>query len=338
MFIPYGTDAPIYHRPWGTVVLVAINVLVTVFAARDAVLASDLVLLVGGGLSPLQWITSNFVHEDVFHLVGNMVFLWVFGQIVEGKVGWKRYVPIYLLLGAAQCAIEQLLGLVAGLEYSSYGASAIIFGLIAITLVWAPMNDIHIFYWISIRAGTVSLSARLVACIYLALEILGAVRGASADQPVTSAALHLLGAALGFPLGVLFVKRKWVDCEGWDLFSIKDGRPRPGAIPEDRAMTTSELKSLERARRESDQADAAALIESYLAEGDVPAALETLRASGSEEWPLELEEPLHRKLLLAARDAKLVSEARELAREYQRRFPEQVAELRRILAARGPKG
>ena len=60
-------------------------------------------LVWGDGIHPVQWVTSMFLHGGVLHLAGNMVFLWVFGLVVEGKLGTAKFVPLYLGIGVAQC-------------------------------------------------------------------------------------------------------------------------------------------------------------------------------------------------------------------------------------------
>lgn len=91
MLIPWNTDAPIYHAPWATGGLILVNVAVfgAMLASGDADQTfGPWLLSYGDGLHPLQWITSNFLHAGALHLLGNMIFLWAFGLVVEGKLGW----------------------------------------------------------------------------------------------------------------------------------------------------------------------------------------------------------------------------------------------------------
>ena len=90
-----------------------------------------------GTFKPWQWITSNFMHAGIMHLLGNMFCLWGFGLVVEGKIGWWRFLLVYLGIGITQCGLEQTLMLFAD-EGGSLGASAIIYGLMAMCMVWAP--------------------------------------------------------------------------------------------------------------------------------------------------------------------------------------------------------
>ena len=59
------------------------------------------------GMHPEQWLLSIFMHAGWMHLIGNMIFLWVFGLVVEGKLGWWRFIPCYLAIGMGQMGIEQ---------------------------------------------------------------------------------------------------------------------------------------------------------------------------------------------------------------------------------------
>ena len=141
MILPYTTDAPLYHPPITTGTLIGLNVATFVMVMTSSVSASDLALSHGDGLHPIQWITSNFIHGDVMHLLGNMMSLWVFGLVVEGKIGWWRMLLLYLGIGVGQCALEQTitLGMSSG---ESFGASSIIYGLMAIAIIWAPSNEV----------------------------------------------------------------------------------------------------------------------------------------------------------------------------------------------------
>lgn len=53
--------------------------------------SEELLLQYGKGLRPWQWITSMFMHADLGHLLGNMIFLWAFGLLLEGKMGWFSF-------------------------------------------------------------------------------------------------------------------------------------------------------------------------------------------------------------------------------------------------------
>ena len=106
MIIPWGTDAPIYHRPIATIGIIVVNVLAfLLFPYQDH---EEWTLVLGDGLHPLQWVTNIFMHAGFFQLAGNMLFLWTFGLVVEGKLGWWAFLLVYLGLGVSESAGMQL--------------------------------------------------------------------------------------------------------------------------------------------------------------------------------------------------------------------------------------
>lgn len=231
MFLPYNTDAPVYHWPLGTVGLIAINVLVMLVIDAGAwPTANDYVLWYGYGLHPVQWVTSIFLHAGFGHLLGNMFFLWCFGLVVEGKLGWQRFVPLYLGLGALQSALEQTALLhiptIEGVVTGSLGASAALFALMAVAVVWAPRNDIQCFgpclgLFGQGVIGTLDVPIYLFAAIYVGWNAFLVYYDGFL---VNAELLHLSGAIIGFAIGTLFVRLRWVECEDWDLYSLLAGR------------------------------------------------------------------------------------------------------------------
>lgn len=221
MLIPYRTDAPVYHRPWATMGLIALNLVIQIWATASDDASTEQLVMVYGEFAPWQWLTSVFAHAGWLHLIGNMVFLWVFGLVVEGKVGWWRFLAMYGVIAVASCAIEQTLML--GAEGYSLGASGVIFGLMMIALVWAPENEVDcLLLLLPLGARHLEMSMKLMAGIFLALQVLDA-----ALNGWSSGALHLLGAACGLPVGLVMLKRRWVDCEGWDWFSRRNRHLAP---------------------------------------------------------------------------------------------------------------
>jgi membrane associated rhomboid family serine protease len=237
MIIPWSTDAPIYHRPWATIGLMVATVAVFFLTAGlEEETIEPYLLSHGEGLHPVQWVTSNFLHDGIMHLVGNLIFLWAFALIVEGKIGFFPFLAVFLGLGIVQSGLEQLF-LLGMPEGNSLGNSAIIYGLMAMALVWAPRNEVGCVWWFGFRAGLIDISVLWFAILYIALEVVRVVfwHGVvGLPEAAASAVLHLSGAALGFGLGVLMLKRGWVDCENWDLFAVvghREGRPEGRRVP-----------------------------------------------------------------------------------------------------------
>lgn len=173
-----------------------------------------------GSFLPWQWLTCNFMHEDIVHLIGNMVFLWSFGLVVEGKLGWRSFTAIYIGIGTIYGFILQMLSLSFGWTGIALGASAVIFGLLALCVAWVPANEFTVL-WLTGWASTFDISISVFAGLYVLKEMF--LWWASGFE-TGSAFLHLLGFFVAFPIGLWLVKSGYVDCEGWDLFSYLSGR------------------------------------------------------------------------------------------------------------------
>lgn len=222
IFIPISTDAPIYHFPFGTIALIVANIVIFFVTGVDLSEAIDTYgLHHGAGFTPIQWVTSNFIHDGFFHLVGNMIFLWGFGIIVEGKIGWMQFIPLYLGIGILECLLEQtIFGYSGGV---SFGASAIIFGLMVISLIWAPKNEFTVFFWLFFRFWIFDISVVAFAILNLLISFVRMTVFHLLGSPMNSELLHLLGAGIGGALGFAYLKFKFVDCEGWDIISVMTG-------------------------------------------------------------------------------------------------------------------
>jgi len=279
MLIPYSTDAPIYHWPLATVGTIVVNALVFFLVSGMPEEQQEWVFehfaLVYGSWNPLQWLTSNYLHANFMHVLGNMIVLWGIGVIVEGKVGWWRFLAMYNGIGLFQCGVEQTLMVLAE-EGGSLGASAIIYGLIAVAMVWAPKNELSCVLLWGLRPMTFELPIATYAGISLGIELLlGVLTVATMSAmgtflAMTSQVLHLMGAATGFAVGAAMVKWKWVDCENWDLFSVYQGRHT--MTREDLAV--EELNSAEsKAKRASLQEQIQGKLLEYLAAGEGKASL-----------------------------------------------------------------
>ena len=169
-------------------------------------------LYYGRGFDPLEWISYLFVPFGPVHLLDNMLFLWGFRLVVEGKVGWWRYLLVYLGIGIVHGFLEQfiMLGYCRPVPRPT-GASGVIYGLLAISLVWAPRNEVTCVTIIFFRMVYIfEFSIVDFAGFYIGSQMLMA---SLVDFAMSSAVIHLLGAPTGFGVGALTLKINWVDCE-----------------------------------------------------------------------------------------------------------------------------
>lgn len=341
MFFPYSTDAPVYYWPVGTVGLIVANL--AVFVGVNLGLATGVpglddpwLLVYGDGLDPAQWFCSIFAHASFEHLLGNMLFLWVFGLVVEGKVGALRFLTIYLLIGGVESAVEQTLMLSAS-GGVSLGASAAIFGVMAVAAVWAPDNGISFAYlWILVYrhgSGSIDFPVLAVASFYIGWDLFWVMVLSGMGGNVGGGLLHLLGAAIGLPIGVFAVKAKLVDCEGWDFFT-RYGWNQKQLEQEAKAEAAAKERRAEKAnRRESDTLAAAfEQIDVYLAADNVNAAAKLQQKMAKVGDGLRLEAPTLRKLIAGLQAQQRWAELAPLMVELIDRSPE-TADVMRVQLA-----
>lgn len=326
MLILYNTDAPLYHRPLATVGLIAVNtmVLLALVVADDVAAFEPYALSWGDGLHPVQWVTGSFLHCGLVHLFGNMMILWGFGLIIEGKLGWWRFLLVYLGIGVVESMIEQalMLGAAGG---SSIGASSILFGLIAIALVWAPENEVSAILLVFIRPFHFDMTVYAYAVVSIGIEVLILV---SDGFCMASAALHLLGAIVGLTVGIVMLRRGMVDCENWDLFSIWRGRNRMS--PEQSAL--ADAKKITPADREERLASATDQIRWFLTQGNPLQAFATYQLASSTFNGWRLAEADFFALLAGLDKQTLSGEAVPAMVEYLKHYSERADLVRLKLA------
>ncbi|MEL7496582.1 MAG: rhomboid family intramembrane serine protease [Planctomycetota bacterium] len=270
--IPTGTDAPCYHWPFATFGMIWLNVVVLVLQFMFPEVA-EYFILDFGSWNPIQWLTSSIMHAGIGHLVSNMIILAIVGYVIEGKVGWWRFIAIYFLIAAiAGCLVQTTMLFIGG--SGALGASGVIFGMIAIVMIWAPENEVSFLFFALIflypMTTTFSASILIVSFLLLALEFLSI---AFSGFGMSSAMLHLTGAMPGALIGYLMVQWRWVDCEGFDLMSIGFGRRG------ERVLTVQQEQTLIREKKEAaaqaleDLHKSGEMVEMYLAKGHFEMAL-----------------------------------------------------------------
>lgn len=275
MFLfPYSTDAPIYHWPIVTVLLIAVNLGAFLYGqtiSPDAIEQTGWMLTYGDGLHPEQWVLSPFMHLNPEHLFGNMVYLWVFGIIVEGKIGWWRHFLFYMLIAVGESAVEQAAMLAVEPGGGSIGASAAVYGLMAIAAVWAPRNTVEFYYWFVFYFGSFEVPVAYVCATFVGFDLL--VVALWRGQALMSL-VHMLGALFGLGVGVTLLKAGAVDCEGWDLFTLMGGGSRAQKRAEQKAQREREEdEARQRALGHKIASQGHSQLEAYLKAGNARAAL-----------------------------------------------------------------
>ncbi len=95
--------------------------------------------------SVLDMFTAMFLHGSWLHLAGNMLFLWIFGDNVEARLGHFRYLLVYLGTGIAATLFFAVF--VAGASVPMIGASGAISGVLGCYFLWFPRNQVKIIFF-----------------------------------------------------------------------------------------------------------------------------------------------------------------------------------------------
>ncbi|MFT3831356.1 MAG: rhomboid family intramembrane serine protease [Opitutaceae bacterium] len=237
--IPYRIETLFQHEPWANKVLFGATI-ATSLAIQCNVFSAETVrqYFIWGEGGPLALFGYLFAHAGVAHLVGNMIFLWVFGNAVCATVGNWTYFALYLGLGAVAGLVHQLVG-----GEPVVGASGAITGVVGVAVAFYPTNRVNLFYWLGLvpRTGRVWLWA--IALYWTAWDVFGAVFGLG--QVAYWA--HLGGTAAGLATGLLLLATTRVQLTEFDDASLLDFFLRRPPLHRQRAAAADVLAELRRA-------------------------------------------------------------------------------------------
>src|SRR6266545_1060219 len=102
--IPLRDVIPSRTTPYTTITLIVLNAVVFVYQLTLGGQVNDFILYFGLIPAAFSWVavfTSMFVHGGFLHVGGNMLYLWIFGDNVEDRMGHGRFLVFYLLCGIA---------------------------------------------------------------------------------------------------------------------------------------------------------------------------------------------------------------------------------------------
>jgi membrane associated rhomboid family serine protease len=139
--------------------------------------------------------TSMFLHGGWMHLLGNALFLWVFGNNVEDSMGRFRFIIFYLLCGLAAAAAQVFQSPASPVPM--IGASGAISGVLGGYLVLYPRVPVNVLIPIFIFIQIVKLPAYLVLLIWIGMQLLNASTGLETGVAVWA---HIGGFVAGLVL------------------------------------------------------------------------------------------------------------------------------------------
>ena len=221
MFIPLHDANSLKHikMQYVTIGLIAVNVIVwlmTTFSPEEVAQATA----IGLGYIPstiydvaergegqifvpdyMTYVTYAFLHGDIFHLGGNMLFLWVFGDNVEDALGHVKYLIFYLACAAAGAWLHGIVDV--NSQVPLIGASGAIAGVVAAYLLLHPRVKVWVLVLMRLP---LRIPAWIPIVLWIAFQFL---MFAAAGEDQVSWAAHVGGIVAGAIL-VLFMRRRGV--------------------------------------------------------------------------------------------------------------------------------
>jgi len=152
--------------------------------------------------------TSLFIHGGVLHLLGNMLFLYIFGDNVEGRMGHFKYLVFYIICGFSAAAFQTMINIHSTIPM--IGASGAISGVLGAYLIFFPRSRIltllPIFFFIQL----IHIPAAVFILIWFIIQFLSGVSTLSAKPGIGGIAFwaHIGGFVAGLILARFFQKKE----------------------------------------------------------------------------------------------------------------------------------
>jgi membrane associated rhomboid family serine protease len=211
MLFPIGDDNSSERTvPVVTYALIALNVLVFFielssgepFIQRWSVVPRRLIENPGSDFVTV--FTSMFMHGGWLHLGGNMLYLWIFGDNVEDRLGHAKFVIFYFFCGIA-ATVAQLV-FTANSNVPNLGASGAIAGVLAAYIVLFPRGQVRVL----MGRGIMPLPALVVIGLWIVLQFINGIGSItqSAETGGVAYMAHIGGFVAGLVLTFIFAGRK----------------------------------------------------------------------------------------------------------------------------------
>ena len=215
--IPLRDDNPIRTTPFVNYALIASCVLVFLWEAalgtrmEAAVYSFGLIpdVLLGDARLPAElsvvppWLTvftSMFLHGGWMHLIGNMLYLWIFADNVEDRLGHGRFIVFYALCGVAAAMAQALPD--PDSQIPMVGASGAISGVLGAYLLMYPRAHVLVLIPLGVFTQLTRLPAMLVLGLWFAMQLLSEMF--ASDGAGVAFRAHIGGFVAGLVLLPLF--------------------------------------------------------------------------------------------------------------------------------------
>ena len=210
--IPLRDVIPSRTTPYTTITIIVLNSIVFFYQLALGDQVNDFILAFGLIPAAVSWVTvftSMFLHGSLLHVGGNMLYLWIFGDNVEDRMGHGRFVAFYLLCGVAAALTQAIINPDSAVPM--VGASGAIAGVMGAYFVLYPHSRIVTLVPLFVYFQVMEVPAILFLGIWFLMQFIsgvGSIATAVSGEPGGGIAFwaHVAGFVAGVS-GVLVFRR-----------------------------------------------------------------------------------------------------------------------------------
>jgi membrane associated rhomboid family serine protease len=177
----------------------------TLGAGVEFPMGDGLVCVTDPGTQPMHMLTHMFLHGSWMHLLGNMWFLWLFGNNIEDSMTRPRFIVFYLLCGLAAALLQVAFN--PGSAIPMVGASGAISGVMGAYLVLYPRVRVFTLVPLGFMITRMALPAWGMLLYWAALQLVGGIGRIGAEGGGVAFWAHVGGFVAGVVLVKLFARR-----------------------------------------------------------------------------------------------------------------------------------
>jgi len=205
--IPLRSSERVYSRTAVTGTLIALNTIVFLYQNTLSYYRLDQFVtnwcIVPDDLRLISLLTSMFLHGGWMHLLGNMLFLWVFGRNLEDLIGGSRFLIFYLVCGLVAGVVQVIANPYA--RVPTIGASGAIAGVMGAYLIKFPRSQIDTLVLLIVFFTRVTIPAPFYLLFWFGMQFLNGLESIG-QRSYTGGGVAVFAHIGGFIAGMVFIK------------------------------------------------------------------------------------------------------------------------------------
>lgn len=212
--IPYKDDNPIYTFPYITIGIIVLDILIFFLQITSRSGMKEITYAYGAiphylltfektqPIHPVMTIFSSmFMHGGLFHLGGNMLYLWIFGNNIEDRLGHLRFIIFYLFCGVFAAYAHTIAN--SHSTIPMIGASGAVSGILGAYLLLFPRASVHTLIFLGFFITTVKIPALIVIGFWAIIQFINGLLSTGLHGVSGVAWFAHIG---GFLIGLVMIK------------------------------------------------------------------------------------------------------------------------------------